>query len=94
MIEDWDKPRGHGDKFTEAEKTRLRSEYLNGTSTSVVARELQCSRRAVNKWFEKFSNEGAPKIPRKRRAKTVPEPKSFDPKAARESRFYRSNFEL
>jgi DNA invertase Pin-like site-specific DNA recombinase len=89
--DDWGKPRSNGTPLTAEEIKRVRTAFNQGRHVRDIARELQCSRRTVDKYYAEF--RGRPNVRHKplyRQLIHAPKPAP----AAAQSRFYKSNFEI
>lgn len=84
----WHKPRGNGNHFTDGEIAVIKQAFMAERPAAVVAAQLKCSQRSVNRYFEKL-RAGSPL--RKDTRKAVPVAAT---KRAPVDRFYRGNFEL
>lgn len=84
--DDWEKPRTHGEHFTEAEIAVIREGFRTDRRARDVARELKCATRTINLHYGLLRCE----VPIRHRLKPRPQRKKID----RDSRFYKSNFEL
>ena|ERR1700683_4434787 len=93
QTEDWPKPRGRGDFFTDDEKTAIREYFEQGKPARYVARFLQCSTRAINAHYARFNGVESEKRKKARAAMLADRQSQPRPPVDRASRFYRSNFE-
>jgi len=84
--DDWEKPRSHGQRFTEAECDLVRNAFYADRPARDVARELKCATRTINFRYALLRCE----TPVRHRTK----PRTVRKKIDKESRFYKSNFEL
>ena len=57
-VDDWEKPRSHGTRLTEAEIQFMREGYLSSRLYRDVARDLKCSSRIASKYYSLFAAEG------------------------------------
>lgn len=59
--DDWEKPRGKGDRLTVAEIEFMRQGYIAGRISRDGARDLKCSSRVASKYYSLFNAEGVRK---------------------------------
>lgn len=91
--EDWAK-RGRNEHLTEADVATLRSRLRDKVSSFDAARELRCSVRVVQKYYSQFSGRQFVRAERPSRAGLDRKPSPQRTPVDRQSRFYKSTFEL
>lgn len=88
------KPRIQSEKLTPADIAKLRAAFDAGCHPADAAADVNCTRRIVNKYYQRF--RGYP-LPRGRRTTLSRRPRQPIPQAESEPkppRFYTSTFEL
>lgn len=89
QVDDWKKPRGHGEHLTSDEKEFIAEGFRKGRTARDVARDLKCASRTVQIYYRAMKGDTSPK---RARIKVIERPKAPPPDRAK--RFYRSNFEI
>lgn len=87
--DNWEKPRGHHEHFTNAELEAIGKGLRDGIPAKDMARKLKCTTRSVQIRYRQLRGETTQHF---RYRKAAPRPKA--PPADRASRHYKSNFEL
>lgn len=82
--------RSRGHRLASDEIELIRTRHKEGVRTILVAKEVRCSQRVVNKYYAMFG--GKPHNPVAKKVEVIDKPSK--PKIELPNRHYKSNFEI